>query len=434
MLSFISLAQDTTSNFIKPVRLPDSINSSAEEIYPLTFENEMFFVRTFDEDNKGGEVSGHDIWRSYKTKTGDWNAASNDMETLNTSGSNAIFGISNTGGTFYLMNLYEGNTDSSEAGVSISYRTGNIWTEPDSLYVPEFHPISHLYGVYIDPKEEVMFISMETEESLGKEDLFVSVKTSDTSWSKVVHLKDISSDSYDMSPFLGPDRETLYFSSAREGGHGNADVYVAQKGETWLDWSKPKNLGKVINSEGFDAYFSIYADSTAYFSSNRDGNTDIYESELVGERDTTHMADEEGNIVYKFDRENYVYFGFDKAVLKPSMRNFLNDVISKLNADELRKVTLEGHTDYIGTEEYNYELGKERAVSVREYMEKRGIPSDKIITKSFGESQPKVKARKDGGDIPSARAKNRRVHIEIVKAVKEKNNKKKKGKKKKKKI
>jgi peptidoglycan-associated lipoprotein len=101
-----------------------------------------------------------------------------------------------------------------------------------------------------------------------------------------------------------------------------------------------------------------------------------------------------------------VYFDFDSAVLRDDARATL-----KKNAEELRAssavVTLEGHTDERGTEEYNLALGERRGESVRKYLVDLGIPASRLRVVSFGEAKPAVM-----GHDESAWKWNRRVEAQ----------------------
>jgi len=85
-----------------------------------------------------------------------------------------------------------------------------------------------------------------------------------------------------------------------------------------------------------------------------------------------------------------VYFDFDSAVLRDDARAAL-----KKNAEVIRGagsavITIEGHTDERGTEEYNLALGERRADAVRAYLVDLGIPNSRLRTVSFGEAKPAV--------------------------------------------
>ncbi len=419
--SLFAQSNEDSVQFVRPTKLPQHINTDAEEIYPISFNDRLFFARAFGDKNIGGEETGHDIWVSDKSATGDWGNPKNSLGSLNNTGSNAIVGFSQDKNKIYLMNRYNG-LETSLPGLSVSTRSGKGWSMPDSIAVPGLDPESRVYGIFVDPLEEVVFVSMERAESKGKEDLYVymfdSYKPDSIKLSQPHHLKEISSEGFDISPYLSPDRKSLYFSSNREGGRGDADIYkVTRKGDSWTSWGEPQNLGNIVNSKNFDAYFSINYDSTAYFISQRDGkSTDIYETELVSFENTTQSPDEAGNIVYHFNMENYVYFDFDEYILKPAMRNFLDNVIQSLDSrDDLTRIRLEGYADYIGSEAYNKKLGKKRAATVKKYLQNKGVDAKNVEVVSYGETRPALPGKVDGKDMPSFRAYNRRVRIELVK-------------------
>jgi outer membrane protein OmpA-like peptidoglycan-associated protein len=82
-----------------------------------------------------------------------------------------------------------------------------------------------------------------------------------------------------------------------------------------------------------------------------------------------------------------VLFDFDSAVLKPGGYIELNRVAAVLNKYPDTKITVEGHTDAIGSEEYNLQLSQTRALAVKEALVLRGIDPNRIQAVGFGESQ-----------------------------------------------
>jgi OOP family OmpA-OmpF porin len=107
-----------------------------------------------------------------------------------------------------------------------------------------------------------------------------------------------------------------------------------------------------------------------------------------------------------------VEFDFDKDKVKFLYDGDIEKVANLLKAYPKTDVELDGHTDSIGTDEYNMDLGKRRAESVKRYLvEKFGIDASRISTKSLGESMPV-----STNDTPAGRQNNRRVvaNIEAV--------------------
>jgi OOP family OmpA-OmpF porin len=84
-----------------------------------------------------------------------------------------------------------------------------------------------------------------------------------------------------------------------------------------------------------------------------------------------------------------VLFGFDRAAVSPSGKRALDKFTAELNGTEYDHVTIEGHTDRIGTAAYNEKLSLQRADAVKEYLVSRNaIPANKITTVGKGSSQP----------------------------------------------
>jgi peptidoglycan-associated lipoprotein len=84
-----------------------------------------------------------------------------------------------------------------------------------------------------------------------------------------------------------------------------------------------------------------------------------------------------------------VYFDFDRSTLRPEALRLLDDAVAKLQANPTRNMIIEGHTCNIGTSEYNLALGERRARSVQNYLESRGVASNRLEIVSYGEERPK---------------------------------------------
>jgi OOP family OmpA-OmpF porin len=103
------------------------------------------------------------------------------------------------------------------------------------------------------------------------------------------------------------------------------------------------------------------------------------------------------------------FFDFDKSVLKPEGRAKLDDLVSKIQGINLEVIIAVGHTDSVGTDNYNQRLSVRRAEAVKAYLVTKGIERNRVYTEGKGEKQPVADNRTAEG-----RAKNRRVEIEVV--------------------
>lgn len=107
-----------------------------------------------------------------------------------------------------------------------------------------------------------------------------------------------------------------------------------------------------------------------------------------------------------------LYFGFDEDVMDERTRRQLEIVAAMLKSDSAKKITLSGHTDALGTKEYNDRLSGNRAQVVHDFLAAAGVPADQIITLAKGASQPRrPNLTETGEDNPEGRRANRRTEI-----------------------
>jgi outer membrane protein OmpA-like peptidoglycan-associated protein len=107
-----------------------------------------------------------------------------------------------------------------------------------------------------------------------------------------------------------------------------------------------------------------------------------------------------------------IYFNFDEDEMNPRTRRQLDIVIRILRADPEKKINLSGHTDALGTAEYNDKLSSRRAKVVGEFLIKSGVHQSQLITVAKGANQPRrPNVTEDGKDNPDGRRANRRTEI-----------------------
>ncbi len=104
-----------------------------------------------------------------------------------------------------------------------------------------------------------------------------------------------------------------------------------------------------------------------------------------------------------------VHFDFDRYNLRPDALKILDEAVTKLQANPNINVTIEGHADSVGTQQYNLALGDRRANAARDYLLKRGISAQRLRTVSFGEDRPI-----DTNETAAGRARNRRAHLAVI--------------------
>ena len=335
--------------------------------------------------------------------------------------------------------------------------------------------------------------------TIGDTDIFV-VDLNQGHYGKIINLGETINSKYkEYSPYI--DGDVIYFSSNRPGGKGGFDIYM-----TKLDGSIPEpiNLGEPMNSKGDDISFIIDGDKLqGYFSSNRNGgmgDDDIYSFKqttpiticnqiatgIIKDKVTglrvgnafVSLIDASGNRVRRIETtfDGVYYFGvacasdytievakngfFSNTIkLKTSNKNGFdnNDVIFieekefmernayeilnvpnitfTINTAEITKASdialdkvmrlmkkypnmvLEfgAHTDSRGPDGYNLSLTKSRATAVVSNLLERGLDQRRITGKGFGETQPLNKCINDVPCTDLEFLENRRTEFVVIK-------------------
>jgi peptidoglycan-associated lipoprotein len=108
-----------------------------------------------------------------------------------------------------------------------------------------------------------------------------------------------------------------------------------------------------------------------------------------------------------FENED-IYFAYDSSAIAPQAQDILRKKATFLKSNPNVKVTIEGHCDERGTNEYNLALGEARARTAKAFLVDLGIPAARLATISYGEERPMAK-----GHTEEDYAKNRRAHFVI---------------------
>lgn len=208
------------------------------------------------------------------------------------------------------------------------------------------------------------------------------------------------------APFIQADMRTLYFSAEGECGMGGTDVFMCRRNVD-NQWDMPLNIGFPLNTSGDEMNIVVSPDGkTGFISARRDdgfGGYDIYSFELPDAmREMPLLKDE---VVELKD----VFFAFDSDVLDASSDVMLDEVAAFLLRHRDMVVEVGGHTDNVGSEEYNVALSLRRAESVKQALMQRGVPEIRIKTAGYGSSKP----LKDN-DTEESRAANRRIEMKVL--------------------
>ena len=261
---------------------------------------------------------------------------------------------------------------------------------------------------------ELYFVSRRN----GNADIYRALRNADGTWGEPQNLgAPINTKGSEMAPFIHPDGHTLYFSSDKHIGMGGFDLFMSRRGEDG-QWQEPVNLGFPINTNGDEINFFVAADGkTAFISSQREGGRggyDIYSFELPEE-----IRSDSANYLSSVDVVELavgdalvlqnIQFEYNSADLTADSQSGIEMLTEFLKRNPDLKVELAGHTDNVGSENYNRKLSADRAEVVREALITNGIDENRLTANGYGASKPVVP-----NDSDENRAKNRRTEMIII--------------------
>jgi outer membrane protein OmpA-like peptidoglycan-associated protein len=284
-----------TSTGLRVENLGNQVNSEYNEINPMIAPDgrTLYFARISHPNNTHGAKGSQDIWFSeLDAASGKWGPARRMGFPLNKDEYNCAYSITPDGNTMLIKGQYN-NGNYETRGFSISKRTANGWSPPQKIDIPGYVNMSkgQFDCGFMSADGKVLLMAFSEKKNSKEDDLYVSFRQKDGSWTKPMDLgPEVNTKFTETTPFLAPDGATLYFSSDRQGGLGSNDIYVCKRvDKTWKHWSKPVNLGPSVNTDGYDAYYTLGASGDyAYLTTfkNTLGKGDIVRVKLTDDRPT----------------------------------------------------------------------------------------------------------------------------------------------------
>ncbi len=135
-----------------------------------------------------------------------------------------------------------------------------------------------------------------------------------------------------------------------------------------------------------------------------------FEQQLADERAQHQIEIErQQNEILKLTMSSEVSFDFNSAHIKSTFQSPLNKIADIMSRYPQTQIVVIGHTDNVGSDQYNLDLSLRRANSVADYLIMRGVATSRMGTEGRGEMEPIA-----NNDIVTGRAQNRRVEIFVV--------------------
>ncbi|MCB0801844.1 MAG: PD40 domain-containing protein [Flavobacteriales bacterium] len=293
---------------------------------------------------------------------------------------------------------------------------------------------------YLAPDGKTLYFASEGHPGYGSYDLFVSVFENGR-WSSPKNLgAPLNSSGEDTYFTISASGESAFFASNR-GGAGKLDIYSIDL----PDELRPKpsvivkgEVKNAKNNEYIDAWVLVEDINTGELIATAKSNSETGEYLVVlpSGRNYSVSANKEGFFFYsnKFEVAetakyeefikhiklepiekgarvvlNNIFFETGSAVLTQDSYIELGKAVELLKANSKMVVEVGGHTDNVGSDDANMQLSHERAKSVRDYLVKAGIKSEKLQAKGYGETQPVADNETEEG-----RKTNRRTEFVIL--------------------
>jgi outer membrane protein OmpA-like peptidoglycan-associated protein len=261
--------------------LPSPINTEHFDFAPLLDSGETTLIFTSARDTSKRDDRNHNqLFESVMLSEkigGEWTEPKNLDQNINHEAHDAATYLSPDGQTLV---LYYGDTrDLFVSKYSGGYKSQHLegWSKPEPMPAP-INMISWESSGCFSPDGQFFFFASDRNEGYGDLDIYMCRRMPDGKWDRPTNLgPQVNTPANEDAPFMHPDG-TLYFGSEGHPGLGNYDIFKTRLVGT--KWQKPENLGWPVNSPEYENYFYLTPDKRhGYFTSVREmgvGNTDIY--------------------------------------------------------------------------------------------------------------------------------------------------------------
>ena len=258
------------------------------ELNDLSYQAHLksVYTRIAERYIKNPQESGfnQDIWIAHSQDAITFDHVSHPGYPLNNALPNSVCSLTPNGNEVVVINQFNAEKGGMKKGFSISRKIEeDKWTFPQSINIKNYYNSDSDVSMALSLDGQIMILSMDRSDSRGKSDLYISFKIGPNDWSSPKNLGSINSYNRETTPFLSADNKRLFFSSDRRGtGGGNDLFYVDRIDNSWENWGGVQRLSDPINSS-FDDSQPIFnsASGYLYFTSKRDGSSDIFRVKLA---------------------------------------------------------------------------------------------------------------------------------------------------------
>lgn len=433
---YSSINQDTNWQPRFPLGAPvnSSYNEGAQTISP---DGKYLFFTLCNAESGYGSC---DLYWS-KRIGGRWSRPRNFGAPVNTSYWESQPSIAPDGKTIYFNSNREGTYGASDIWKTEMIEEG-VFTVPVNLG-PVINTEFEENAPFIHPDGTTLYFVSDGHVGLGGRDIFFSTLLADNSWTTPINMGyPINTAADELNIFINAKGTTAYYSSDKEGGFGGMDIYYFTLDDHLRPIPVTYMKGKVKDNEtgqpleadiemidlennkvitatksdpitgeflacirtGSNVLLNISHPFYLFYSDN------FYLKKIASElepviKDVSLQKPSKGNAIVM----NNIFFEFNQSLLKQESYVELDLLVDFLLKNKNLKIEVGGHTDDLGSDDYNMKLSIDRAQTVYLYLISKGIDSKKLTYKGYGETQPV-----EPNDTEEGRASNRRTEITII--------------------
>ncbi len=491
----------------------EAINTPFTEYAPVYSNNELYFTSSRS-NARIYEATGTPFTDIYKAETNGANVNASTIAPLPSfiNESNINEGCITFTPDGKTMIFAKGNNGKRKGAIDVDlylsrYRNGQ-WAEPTPININQ--PDAWESTPALSPDGRTLYFSSNRKGGFGGLDIYSAQMDGRGRFGRVKNLgPEINTAGEELFPYVSESGK-MFFSSDGHPGYGMLDIFEVKRanGKTVV-----QNLGEPVNSTADDFGIYLFKADRGFFTSNREGgmgDDDIYtfinedpDLKVVNyylqgitymtRKDSTleilpntkvALLDQEGEVMQDFvtgndgkflfrvyENEDYsllgetdgfitkrqsyttvgksvpleslkelvtnitldtimvldrkernrifrlenIYFGYDSAVIRKEAARELDKLVTLLNDNSDLKIEMGSHTDSVASDVYNIQLSQRRAEATVNYLIKKGIDPARLVAKGYGESKPIARnTNPDGSDNPVGRQRNRRTEFKIL--------------------
>ena len=280
--------------------LGKKINTKYPEYSPMINADESVIIFTTRRESGIGDELDYedmgfmeDVFTSYKDENGEWVQSFGLDENINTKSHDATSGFSNDGLTIFVYYGYKGMGD-----IYVSKKIDGVWTKAKSIGKKINGKNTHETSACLSYDGKKLFFSSNREGGYGEHDIWVSNWDDEKmEWGEPSNLGGVINTKYDeRGVYKHPDGKTMYFASDGHPGMGGYDIFYSVEKEDGT-WGKPTNIGYPISTPDHDVHFVMSASGKhGYYSSFREdgeGEKDLYKITFLGAKKIPLLSGED---------------------------------------------------------------------------------------------------------------------------------------------